>query len=201
MAVTFSLQAISSQTEIKNQRYIVCTDSLSALDYLSHQQHQARNIAIEIANLVTQLAKKGIFVLLIWVPAHCVITGNELADQAAKQASQLDLITQTPITGPEFLSSISSKILEEEEALLHSSHTQLLDLNDYKQSSKEIYLTSCILSTCLFSLRCGHAKTKSTLFQWKMAPSPNCDTCGVYEDIRHIIFNCRKYEKEREVGY
>ena len=199
MAIKFSLQAISSQTESKHQKYIVCTDSLSALDYLSHQQHQARNVAIEIENLVTQLAKKGISVLFIWVPAHCGITGNELADQAAKQASQLGLITQTPITGPEFLSSISSKILEEEEAWLHSSHTQLLDLYDYKQPSKEMYLTSRILSTCLFRLRCGHAKTKSTLFQWKMAPSPNCDTCGVYEDIRHIIFNCRKYEKEREV--
>ena len=121
------------------------------------------------------LQKKGISVLFIWVPAHCGITGNELADQAAKQASQLGLITQTPITGPEFLSSISSNIFEEEEAWLHSSHTQLLDLYDYKQPSKEMYLTSCILSTCLFRLRCGNAKTKSTLFQWKMAPSPNCE--------------------------
>jgi len=115
--------------------------------------------------LVTQLAKKGISVLFVWVPAHCGVTGNELADQAAKQASQLGLITQTPITGPELLSSISSKIFEEEEAWLHSSHTQLLDLYDYKQPSKEMYLTSRILSTCLFRLRCGHAKTKSTVFQ------------------------------------
>ena len=89
MAIKFSLQATSSQTESKHQKYIVCTDSLSALDYLSHQQHQARNVAIEIENLVAQLAKKDISVLFIWVPAHCGITGNELADQAAKQASQL----------------------------------------------------------------------------------------------------------------
>ena len=199
MALKFSLQAIASQTETKNRKYIVCTDSLSALDYLSHQQHQARNVAMEIENLTTQLARKGISVLFIWVPAHCGIKGNELADQAAKQASHLGLITQTPITGPEFLSSISSKILEEEEAWLHSFHTQLLDLYNYKQPSKEMYLSSRILSTCLFRLRCGHARTKSTLFHWKMTPSPNCDTCGVYEDIRHIIFNCRKYEKEREI--
>ena len=82
---------------------------------------------MEIENLATQLARKGISVLFVWVPAHCGITGNELADQAAKQASHLGLITQTPITGPEFLSSISSKILEEEEAWLRSFHTELLD--------------------------------------------------------------------------
>jgi len=57
--------------------------------------------------LVTQLAKKGISVLFTWILAHCGITGNELADHAAKQASQLGLTTQTPITGAEFLSSIS----------------------------------------------------------------------------------------------
>ena len=92
-----------------------------------------------------------LFYIYIWVPVHCGITGNELADDTAKQASELGLITETPITGSEFLSSSSSKILEEEEAWLHSSHTQLLDLYDYRQPSKEMYLTSCILSTCLFS--------------------------------------------------
>ena len=66
--------------------YIVCTDSLSALDYLSYQQHRARNVAIKIENLVVQLAKKGIYVLFIWVAAHCGVTGNKLADQAAIQA-------------------------------------------------------------------------------------------------------------------
>ena len=104
-----------------------------------------------------------------------------------------------PYYCPEFLSSISSNILKEEEAWLHSSHTQLLDLYDYKQPSKDMYLTSHILSTCLFRLRCGHAKTKSTVFQWKIAPSPNCNIWGMYENIRHIIFKCRKYEKVWEL--
>ena len=51
--------------------------------------------------MVIQLARKGISVVFIWVPAHCGITGNELADKAATQGSQLGLITQTPITGAE----------------------------------------------------------------------------------------------------
>ncbi|XP_065573902.1 uncharacterized protein LOC136035871 [Artemia franciscana] len=124
---------MSSQTEIKHQEYIVYTDSVSASNYISHQQHQPRNVTIEIENLVIQLARKGISVAFIWVPAHCGITGNELADKAATQGSQLGLITQTRITGAEYMSSISSKILEEEEAWTHSSHTQLLDLYDYRQ--------------------------------------------------------------------
>jgi len=100
MAFKFSLQITSNQTEIKHQKYIVCTDSLSSLDYRSHQQHQSRNVAIEIENSVTQLEKKGLSALFKWLPPHCSITGNELADQDAKQACQLGLITQIPITGP-----------------------------------------------------------------------------------------------------
>jgi len=57
MAIKFSLQAISLQTDTKHEKYIVLTDSLSALDYLLHQRHQARSVAIEIESLVAQLAR------------------------------------------------------------------------------------------------------------------------------------------------
>ena len=123
--------------------------------------------------------------------------------QISRSGCKTSLATRPDHSNPYYWSQISIfiqlKNLEEEEAWLHSSHTQLLDLYDYKHPSREMYLTSCILSTCLFHLRCGHAKTKSTLFQLKMALSPNCDTCGVYEDVHHIIFNCQNYEKKREV--
>jgi len=61
--------AISSQTEIQHQEYTGCTDSLSAPYYLSHQQHQTGNVTIEIENSGTQLARSGISVLFIRVPA------------------------------------------------------------------------------------------------------------------------------------
>ena len=122
---------------IKHQKYIVCTDS-SRLPFTP-------------ATLSKKCCHWDWKFSSTIVPAHCGITGNELADQDAKQASQLSLITQSPIIVPEFLSSINSKILEEEEAWLHSFHARLLDLYDYKQPSKEIYLTFHLLSTCLLT--------------------------------------------------
>ena len=199
MTIKFSLQAISSQTEIKRQKYIVCTDSLSALDYsLKPATLSYKCLHCDLKFRYT-ICNKGYI--------SSIYMGSSTLWYKKKRISKLGYKTSLP-TGPDLSNSYywywisvfnQFKNFWKNEARLHSSHSQFLDLYDYKQPSKEMYLKSCIFSACLFRLRSGHAKTKSALFLWKMAPFHNCDTCGVYEDIRHIIFNSSKYEKDREI--
>jgi len=41
-------------------------------------------------------------------------------------------------------------------------------------------------------LRLGHVKLKNTLHTIGQATDPNCETCGVPEDVEHFFIECPK---------
>ena len=92
------LQAIDLVLEIINQPaifpaetttpYIIATDSQGALKSLAKPHYQSGQfIILSIFKTVWMLKKKGYQVQFLWVPAHEGILGNELAYQAALEAT------------------------------------------------------------------------------------------------------------------
>lgn len=72
-----------SQTEI-----VILSDSMSALSSIKTDGKNSReDLVKEIQTIIHQIIEKGTNVTLQWVPAHCNIRGNELADRAAKAAA------------------------------------------------------------------------------------------------------------------
>ena len=67
-----------------NSKILICTDSNSLCDALMFPQE------IELTKLHNALARTNVDLEIRWVPAHVDIPGNELADQAAKEATRLD---------------------------------------------------------------------------------------------------------------
>ncbi|KAG5866434.1 hypothetical protein JTB14_017501 [Gonioctena quinquepunctata] len=65
---------------------LICTDSLSAINTL--EDPFTLNVwAIKILEINTNLTSTNEMVTIMWVPSHTNITGNELADSAAKDAT------------------------------------------------------------------------------------------------------------------
>ena len=89
----------------------IFTDSQSALCMLNHV-YTKYGIVREIHGLLFDLYRKGRKVHLCWVPSHVGIAGNELADKAAKEASQLPNITDIPVEARDMHPSIKKGVME-----------------------------------------------------------------------------------------
>jgi len=63
-------------------KHAICSDSLSALKSLTNPNNHSYYPST-IKNLVSNHFPK---IILIWIPSHIGITGNENADKAAKEA-------------------------------------------------------------------------------------------------------------------
>ena len=103
--ITAELKAISKTLVILNERAndplnnkrniekmrntVILTDSLSSIDILEYSTVDCCRFDLvkEIYEAHTQLIKKGVSVTICWIPAHCGLSGNDVADQLAKDAT------------------------------------------------------------------------------------------------------------------
>ncbi|KAL8574697.1 hypothetical protein ACOMHN_055762 [Nucella lapillus] len=68
---------------------IILTDSKSSLQGLiSGRTKNRQDFQVEISFLTHQILYKGTYLTLMWLPSHTGIKGNELADKAAKRATE-----------------------------------------------------------------------------------------------------------------
>ncbi|GBN92444.1 hypothetical protein AVEN_272815-1 [Araneus ventricosus] len=79
-----ALQEISHSSQ---RNFIIYTDSMSALETLSHYDTQMHPVGFEILSLLQFLRNKSFNIIFCWVPSHVGISGNETADAIAKFAS------------------------------------------------------------------------------------------------------------------
>ena len=69
---------------------VILTDSLSSLYEIENVSND--NVVQEIIFQVANLYYMGISVSFLWIPSHCNIYGNEVADSLAKTALKRDYI-------------------------------------------------------------------------------------------------------------
>ncbi|GBN41078.1 hypothetical protein AVEN_18667-1 [Araneus ventricosus] len=84
VAIFCALQEISPSSQ---RNFIIYTDSMSALETLSHYDTQMHPVGLEILTISQFLRNKSFNIIFCWVPSHVGISGNETADAIAKFAS------------------------------------------------------------------------------------------------------------------
>ena len=134
-----------------------------------------------------------------WIPGHCGIKGNELADRYAKQGLDEDKIMNNLIDISErfsLLKKVMRRRWQEEWDIIKDSlfigHIKEI-VGDWKWS----YSKSRERETVMARLRCGCAGVNKYLFRIKQVLSPNCEFCGSVEDIEHLLLTCRKHDNIR----
>ncbi|XP_065584617.1 uncharacterized protein LOC136043648 [Artemia franciscana] len=184
--------------EGKEGKYLVCTDSLSCLKYPKVAHEQAPTMARDIVQNIRMIEETGSCVSLIWIPAHVGVSGNERADQMAKDATKKETMENPPLPYIQTTIKIAEKLKEVElEEFRKRSLNMYLEITEYRYINHEMKHPEKRVGDIIFRMRTGHAKTKKMLKRWNMTDSSDCNVCGVEENLQHIIMECKKYETAR----
>ncbi|XP_055924449.1 uncharacterized protein LOC129956547 [Argiope bruennichi] len=189
VAIFCALQKIAVSD---GRKYILYTDSMSALEILSHPGKLMHPVAVDILCCLQTLQARDFLVLFCWVPGHVGILGNEDADCAAKAASTL---WQTSI------SYRDSKL-----RIIHYTHSLWQESWDMETHNKlhfikpHIHLWPIVsirsADVKLTRLRIGHTRFthKYLLFGER---APRCLSCNVDFTVVHILAECPNFNSHR----
>lgn len=190
------LEALKHVNETQNQKYVICTDSLSSIQ--SIQQLYSRNPLVQAVKLeISRLSTTHNTVIIAYVPSHIGIQGNEAADQSAREAiysansQNINICTHFDLKNhvKDVISSVKEKEWKE-------SNSKLRKINSSTHHSLPLP-TSRRNQVVISRLRIGHTRyTHEHLFNRQEAPF--CDICQTQITVDHIITGCQKYIRQRE---
>ena len=214
-AILMSLTCASHLTNESGPKSVVVLTDCQATIKLAHTTLYNRPDkwrAVEhIQKEVQRLHEAGSELWIDWVPAHCGLAQNELADAAAKQAlGEADILEEwrsvrrepthacLMFYAKQKIKSIWQKWWDECEVgrLLFSFRPSV-------RSRAPACLSNPLVSkrdrSILARLRLGNATTYAHLHRQKIIPSEACQRCGIEKDsVDHHLHECTATSLERE---
>lgn len=166
-----------------NKNYVFLTDCTSSLQALQRENKDIleQNTVERLNNLCRQNQ-----IILQWIPSHCGILGNEVADKLAKDATKME--------------QPRHKLSYKENKTLIKNHCK----NKWKKRTKSNYPHDPLLhlsrsqQTTIYRLRTGHCRLRAHMHRLKLAPTPQC-TCGTgLQTPEHVLQTCPLLDKTRK---
>jgi len=195
-ALGLALQYIG---ESSFQKFLICSDSLSCLQAL--QGFNLRNPLLqEVIHAYRESTSTDKDIVFCWVPSHVGISGNEVADFAAKAALSLEVSDmQVPYT--DFKAYVKPYVYEDWQSFWNLCFTNKLHevqptLGEWVHACRQSRREEVVLTR----IRIGHTRlTHSYLL--KGEPQPRCDLCTEPLTIKHILMECQQLHPIRRRFY
>lgn len=188
-----------------NQNIVICTDSKSGLMHLARCASGYRGVPIAyvILRLIYELS--DINLRLQWVPSHIGVHGNEKADMFAKKAISEGLEVD--------IAPFYTEILSYYKNICYNHFKEYFDRKSkekgiwYKTMQSEPpripwfaeSYTKRSYVVMAHRLRSGHFPSRKFGYLMKKVDSPNCQVCNKIEDVQHLLLECEKNRREREI--
>ncbi|CAL4109651.1 unnamed protein product, partial [Meganyctiphanes norvegica] len=171
------------------QKYLICCDSLSALQAI--KTGSCNYLVHQILEKINNSPKE---IHLEWVPSHLNLPGNNLADELAQNALNLDIIENLPLDYSDYKINIKKQIhlkwqRQWDETNEGPNETNLYKIkpvlknwpsSNRKNRQEEVILTRLRLDTNLLNRK--HKFTGDNF--------PLCQTCQTRLTSNHILIEC-----------
>ena len=187
------VRAISWLDEYEDwQSALVLCDSKSLVETLANS-NQPEGDVHRIQSAIAELCKKK-EVRILWVPGHCNLRGNELADLEAKLGSEVAQ-PRVPLD-----SSTLAALIRREERQSPLTHPRLTALYTTRPREEEKALLQNAYRTDLIRFRCGH---HPHLRRWQhmtgMSETDSCRLCAEEEESsEHLWLRCPVFIADRQ---
>ena len=181
---------------------VIFSDSNSALEAIRNVNKSS--IIVEIYEKLMAINSFGIEVNFEWVPAHCGLSGNEIADSLAKQASlknNIDIVVNK--SRNEFLSE-TNEYYKKEWQKSWDTDEKGRHLYYIQRDVKQIFMIRGFNrkeERILHQFRLGKCRLNYYKYLLKKHETGFCNNCNVFETIEHFILSCPKYERQRNRMY
>lgn len=192
--------AVEFVTQESPSRWAIFCDSKAALQCVrSLRRGNYHQMVYRINEICHRAADQGHDIVLQWLPGHCGISGNHLADDAARCAhdgAPTLLIPLSRVDAARELRHIAhNATLAHWNSPLNSNHRpkNLKSLLQKQLPSK----ISRRDATMLCRLWTGVAFTKSFSHRIGMADSSMCESCNCIETIEHLLCHCAQFDEDR----
>ena len=180
-------------------KFAICTDSLSViksvLNILNNEDY--------VSNIRNILMEKASDLKIIWVPGHSGIIGNELADNAAKNAAEQPLYLTTNLYRRDLERLIYDHYTASDKEKIFSLTSNWYKMINTDKSSIYDYLREYGNRLCrldyikLLRLRLGHTRvTHGVLFDTNTEPFCNC-AINLPATPQHFLCSCPQTTKAR----
>jgi ribonuclease HI len=195
-AILYALTWSTTQEQNRNDEDIaVYTDSLSSIQALENI-YSSRHPLITLIKDKLNDPNRTNNIAIVWTPGHRGIHGNELADEAAKQALVEEFQPDIKIPASDIKSNLKSnfkrKILQNWEAANSPMYFIKQTTKRWKPGENLSRRDQIILSR----VRIGHTRLTHK-HHMEHQPKPKCQQCDVWLSIQHIILDCPLYAGPR----
>ena len=130
------------------------------------------------------------------IKAHAGNSGNELADQLAKDSVNNSVICFNKVPKSEIIRQETQRSLAKWQKEWDIS-TKGQVTKDYFPDITERLKKKINLTPNLTAMMTAHGKTKAHLYRFKIIQSPECICTEGDQTVDHLIYDCGKLEKER----
>ena len=196
-AVKLAIELIHSKRNV-TQKLLICSDSLGAIQRLTDRTQQ-EELTRRVQGLIHEELSSNREVVLMWVPSHVGIPGNEEADKVAKEVSSMPK-ENLLLPYKDWYPYIDSKMYEIW-GTRWSAETR--DFKSLKPSPKKWEPPGLNRreEVVLNRIRLGHTRaTHGYLFETELLNSvmPPCPYCGrELLSIRHVFMECMSLQTKR----
>jgi ribonuclease HI len=178
---------------VRNEIIRICSDSKAALMALWSNCFKSRTVwsCLQVLQCLGALNK----LVLVWVPGHCDVAGNERADELAKQGLIEELVLPLPVSQCLVKAKVGSYIVER-------GHTYWRNVSGQTHAKKFLprrdgRRSKYLLSLGRISVRrvtrflTGHCRLNYLMNKMGLAQDCKCRFCGLKnETAEHILCDC-----------
>ena len=177
-------------------RHVILTDSLSGLLAL-RTLYPSHPLVQDILALLTTLHRARKLVKFCWIPSHVGITGNELADAAARRAASAPCTRRFPLPARDFYPAVSSFAKAQwQRGWDKLRESKLRQLKPTIEPWLSAFRRNRLEEVLLCRLRIGHTyATHGYLLRGD--DRPFCARCNAHLTVEHVFLKCSQLAGKR----